>query len=58
MVCFDCLKEHEAYPVLLNFTPKDFTLSQVKGHQDDFKTWDELTVLERLNKKSRYYRDE
>ena len=46
------LKEHEVYLALLQTIPKHFTLSHVKGHQHNFKTWDELTIPERLNKRA------
>ena len=46
------LKEHEAYLALLKIFPKYFTLFHVKGHQDDLKTWNELTIPERLNNRA------
>ena len=43
------LKVHKAYLALLNILPKNFHLTHVKGHQDDFKTTAELTIPEGLN---------
>ena len=43
------IKEHEAYFALLPLIPKYFHLSHVKGHQDNLKSWDELTIPEYLN---------
>ena len=43
------IKEHKAYLALLPLIPNHFHLSHVKDHQDDLKSWDELTIPERLN---------
>ena len=37
---------------MLKIIPKHFTLSHVKGHQDNLKTWDELAILEYLNERA------
>ena len=43
------IKKHEAYIALLPLIPKHFHLSRVKGHQDDLKAWDELTIPKHLD---------
>ena len=43
------IKEHEDYFELLNILPKYFSIIYVKGHQDDSKTPEDLTIPERLN---------
>ena len=43
------LKEHEAYLALFTMIPNNFHLHHVKGHQDELKTWKDLTIQERLN---------
>ena len=42
-------KEHEVYLALLPLIPKYFQLYHVKGHLDDTKSWDDLTIPECLN---------
>ena len=48
-LCIHKRKEHEAYLALLPMISKNFHLYHVKGHQDELKTWEDLTTPERLN---------
>ena len=48
-LCIHKIKEYEAYLALLNIPSKYFSITHVKGYQDDFKTPEKLTIPQRLN---------
>ena len=43
------IKESETYLAILSCLPANFVINHIKGHQDEIKAYQDLTIVEKLN---------
>ena len=43
------IKESQAYLVILSCLPANFVINHIKGHQDEIKPYQDLSIAEKLN---------